>query len=134
MKTRTANRVWGRGAVKAMQLAVRLRDGLDVVPDEMRGLQAQFTDPAIVSPSARADAFTKLASSIDGFGNSEVGMEFAGLSRDQIIRLQAEQRRVGASSRVAQLTEAIRASRADQATVEDTGPASQPASQPMTMP
>lgn len=93
MKTRTANRTWGRGAVKAMQLAVRLRDELDVVPDELRGLQAQFTDPAIVSPSARADAFSKLAASIDGFGASEVGMEFAGLSRDQIIRLQAERRR-----------------------------------------
>ena len=103
MKTRTANRVWGRGAVKAMQLAVRLRDGLDVVPDEMRGLQAQFTDPAIVSPSARADAFTKLASSIDGFGNSEVGMEFAGLSRDQIMRLQSEQRRAGVAALVDRL-------------------------------
>lgn len=93
MKTRTANRTWGRGAVKAMQLAVRLRDGLDAVPDELRGLQAQFTDPAIVSPSARADAFSKLAASIDGFGSSEVGLEFAGLSRDQILRLQAERRR-----------------------------------------
>lgn len=59
------------------------------------GLQAQFTDPAIVSPSARADAFSKLATAIDGFGASEVGMEFAGLSRDQIIRLQAERRRSG---------------------------------------
>ena len=108
MKTRTANRTWGRGAVKAMQLAVRLRDGLDVVPDELRGLQAQFTDPAIVSPSARADAFSKLAASIDGFGASEVGMEFAGLSRDQIIRLQAERRREGASSRISQLVEASR--------------------------
>ena len=91
MKTRTANRTWGRGAVKAMQFAVRLRGG--EVTDELRGLQAQFTDPAIVSPSARADAFSKLATSIDGFGTSEVGMEFAGLSRDQIIRLQAERRR-----------------------------------------
>lgn len=111
MKTRTANRVWGRGAVKAMQLAVRLRDGLDVVPDELRGLQAQFTDPAIVSPSARADAFSKLANSIDGFGASEVGMEFAGLSRDQIIRLQSERRKSEASSRIAQLVEASREQR-----------------------
>lgn len=91
MKTRTANRTWGRGAVKAMQFAHRLRGGQ--VTDELRGLQAQFTDPAIVSPSARADAFSKLATAINGFGTSEVGMEFAGLSRDQIIRLQAERRR-----------------------------------------
>lgn len=112
MKTRNANRVWGRGAVKAMQLAVRLRDGLDSVPNELRSLQARFTDPAIVSPSARADAFSKLATNIDGFGVSEVGMEYAGLSRDQITRFQEEQRKTGASSRIAQLVEASRGARA----------------------
>lgn len=103
MKTRAANRVWGRGAVKAMQFAVRLRDGADSVSSELRSLSAQFTDPAIVSPSARADAFSKLAASIPGFGESEVGMEFAGLSRDQITRFKAEQRRSGVSRLVDQL-------------------------------
>jgi len=112
MDTRNSNRVWGRGAVKAVQLAVRLRDGLDMVPDELTSLSARFTDPAIVSPSARADAFTKLASSIDGFGTSEVGMEYAGLSREQITRFQAESRRNGASSRIQQLVSAVRDARA----------------------
>ncbi len=100
MKTRDQNRTWGRGAVKAMQLAVRLRDGLDTVPDELRSLAAQFTDPAIVSPSARADAFSKLSSNIVGFGNDEVGMEYAGLSREQITRFQSNQRRAGVGSLV----------------------------------
>ena len=127
MKTRRANRVWGRGAVKAMQMVVRLRDG-NVSESELATLTARFTDPAIVSPGARADAFTKLSAAIEGFGQSEVGLEFAGLSRDQIMRFQAEQRRVGASSRVAQLTEAIRASRADAPVVDPGQPASQPAS------
>lgn len=108
MTTRGANRTWGRGAVKAGQFVVRLRDGLDAVPSELRSLSAQFTDPAIVSPSARADAFSKLAASIPGFGESEVGMEFAGLSRDQITRFKAEQRRAGASSRISQLVEAAK--------------------------
>lgn len=112
MKTRNANRVWGRGAVKAMQLAVRLRDNLDSVPDELRSLSARFTDPAIVSPSARSAAFSQLAAAIDGFGTSEVGMEYAGLTREQIIRFQAEKRRAGATSRVAQMVEAARAARA----------------------
>ena len=106
--TRSANDMWGYGAVGAMQLAIRLRDGLDTVPEELRSLTAQFTDPAIVSPSARADAFTKLSSSITGFGESEVGMEYAGLTREQITRFQAEQRRKGASDRIAALTEAVR--------------------------
>jgi len=111
MDCRNSNRVWGRGAVKAMQLAVRLRDNLETVPDELRTLSARFTDPAIVSPSARADAFSKLALSIEGFGNSEVGMEYAGLSREQITRFQAEQKRAGASDRIAQLVDAARSLR-----------------------
>lgn len=120
LQTRTVNRGWGRGGVKSMQHAVRLRDGLDAPTPELRGLQAQFTDPAIVSPSARADAFSKLTTSIDGFGTSEVGMEYAGLTRDQIIRFQAEQRRNGASSRVQQLVEAVRSARGAQADVPPT--------------
>ena len=93
MATKTANRIWGQGAERAMQLAVMLRDGLTSVPAEMRTLEAQFTKPELVSPTARADAFSKLALSIEGFGASEVGMEYAGLDRGQIVRLQAAQRR-----------------------------------------
>ena len=104
--TRDANAMWGYGAVQAMHLAVRLRDGLDASPDEMRSLSAQFTDPAIVSPSARADAFSKLASSIEGFGASEVGMEYAGLTREQIVRFQSDQRRINAGARLQALASA----------------------------
>ena len=107
MKTRRANRVWGRGAVKAAQMVLRLR-GENVSAGELATLTARFTDPAIVSPGARADAFVKLSSAIEGFGQSEVGLEFAGLSRDQILRFQAEQRRAGASSRIAQLVDAAK--------------------------
>jgi len=93
MATRTANRIWGQGAQRAMQMAVMLRDGLTAVPPEMRSLESQFTKPELVSPTARADAFSKLATSIEGFGASEVGMEYAGLDRGQIVRLQADRRR-----------------------------------------
>jgi hypothetical protein len=106
--TRQANRSWGNGAVKAMQLAVRLRDGLDVVPDEMRRLHAMFTDPAMVSPTAAADAFSKRAAAIPGFAESEVGLESAGLTREQIIRFQADQRRRQAGDRLTQLVTAAR--------------------------
>lgn len=111
--TRDANDVWGQGAVDAMHFAVMLRDGLSEVPAELRRLSAQSTDPAIVSPSARADAFTKLASSIDGFGSSEVGMQFAGLTQEQIVRFQAEQRRSQAGNRLESLVAAARAFRAE---------------------
>ena len=105
--TRDANAMWGYGAVQAVNLAVRLRDGLDSTPDEMRSLSAQFTDPAIVSPSARADAFSKLATGIEGFGASEVGMEYAGLSREQIVRFTADRRRATAGARLQSLAAVV---------------------------
>lgn len=104
---RDANRVWGRGAVKAFQLAVRLRDGVEM-SDELRSLSAQFTDPAIVSPSARADAFSKLSTAIDGFGESPTGMKFAGLPLEDIAQFQAWRQRQGAGDRISQLVEAAR--------------------------
>lgn len=107
--TRDANAMWGYGAAQAMHLAVRLRDGLDTVPAELRSLSAQFTDPAIVSPSARADAFSKLAAGIEGFGASEVGMEYAGLTREQIVRFQADRRRATAGNRLDALAAAVKA-------------------------
>lgn len=113
--TRDANASWGQGAVDAMHLAVMLRDGLTSVPDELRRLTAQSTDPAIVSPSARADAFSKLTASIEGFGSSEVGMEYAGLTREQIIRFQAEQRRGQVGSLVSVLSANAAAAAADPA-------------------
>lgn len=107
VKVRAANRTWGLGAVKAFQLGVRLRDGVEMT-DELRSLSAQFTDPAIVSPTGRADAFSKLASSIPGFGTSTVGMKYAGLPLEDITQFKAEQQQAGAGSRIAQLVEAAR--------------------------
>ena len=111
MSTRAANRVWGQGAERAMQLAVMLRDGLTSVPVEMRSLQAQFTKPELVSPTARADAFSKLAVSIEGFGATEVGMEYAGLDHGQIVRLLAERRRMQAGDRLSSLVAAAQSIR-----------------------
>jgi hypothetical protein len=110
--TKDANVLWGHGAVLAMQFAVMLRDGLREVPDEMKSLTAQFTDPAIVSPTGRADAFSKLSASIEGFGTSEVGMEYAGLTREQIVRFQEERKRQTAGSRLEALVDAARTVRA----------------------
>lgn len=104
---RDANRVWGRGAVKAFQLAAQLRDGGGMT-DELRSLSAQFTDPAIVSPSARADAFSKLASNIDGFGSSPTGMKYAGLPLEDIAQFEAWKTKQDASSRLTLLAEAAR--------------------------
>lgn len=108
--TRQANRGWGRGAVQAAQMVVRLRDGVVDDSEELRRLTAQFTDPAVVSPSAAADAFQKRASAIPNFAETEVGLETAGLTREQIIRYRSEVRGL----RVGSLVESLRAN-ADQA-------------------
>ena len=109
--TDAANGVWGWGAVKGMQMAVMLRDGLTAVPSEMRSLSARFTPAELTSPTGRADAFSKMAAGIQGFGSTRVGQEYAGLDRGQIDRLQSELRRTGASSRIEQLVSAVRGAR-----------------------
>ena len=99
-----ATSTWGRSLVKSAQLAVMLRDGLDSVPAGMKSMRAQFTDPSMSSPAAQADAFVKRAQVIPGFAESEVGLEMAGLTREQIVRFKAEQRRSGARNLLAALT------------------------------
>ena len=44
-----------------------------------------------------------LSESIPTFAETEVGMEYAGLTREQIIRFQAEKRRSGVSQLVGRL-------------------------------
>ena len=95
--TKNVNELWGWGGVQAINAAIRLRDGLDENTDEMKSVRAQFTDPVLVSPSARADAFSKLSTNIPGFAESEVGMEYGGLTSEQVVRFKAEQRRKGNS-------------------------------------
>lgn len=97
--TKNANDSWGAGAESAMRMAVEWRDG--ALPDAMKTLSANFTSPETVSPGSRADAFSKLSASVPGFAESEVGLEYGGLSREQIVRFQAERRRSNVSDLVA---------------------------------
>src|SRR5690625_112152 len=90
---RKFNKSLGFGAAKAVRMAVRLRDGVDESDSELRRLTAMFTDPSMTSPTAAADAFVKRASAIPGFAESDVGLESAGLTREQISRFRDEQRR-----------------------------------------
>lgn len=89
---RNANKHWGRGAVRAGQFAVMLRDGVGM-SDGLQKLSGAWTDPALTSAGAKADAFTKRASVIPGYAETEVGLEDAGLSRTDIVRFKAERQR-----------------------------------------
>lgn len=102
--TRDANRSWARGAVQAMRFADMLRAG----SSDLSGLRAQFTDPAIVSPSARANAYTQISSVDPDFATSRVGRSYAGLTQTQIMELEAEAQRRQSSDRLSLLAEAAR--------------------------
>ena len=109
--TREKNKLWGRGLVRATRLAMMLRDGTTEVTDEMRGLRALFTDPAIVSPSARADAYSKIAAHDPDFATSRVGRQYAGLSLEQITLLESEGQKRESASRLTMLAEAAKSLR-----------------------
>lgn len=93
--TTNANKSWGNGAVSALGMAVEWRDG--VLPDEFRNLSAVFTPVGTVSPTDKAVAFGQLAPHMPGLAESEVGMEYAGFSREQIVRLRADLQRASVS-------------------------------------
>lgn len=91
-----ANKAWGDGAVEALSMAVEWRDGGK--PDGLDKLSAVFTPVGTVSPTDKAVAFGQMAPHIPGLAESEVGLEYAGFSREQIVRLRADMRKSSISS------------------------------------
>lgn len=91
-----ANKAWGQGAVSALTMAVEWRDG--VAPEGIRNLSAVFTPVGTVSPTDKAVAFGQLAPHIPGLAESEVGLEYAGFSREQIVRLKGDLRKSSVSN------------------------------------
>lgn len=91
-----ANKSWGDGAVEALGMAVEWRDGGR--PEGLSTLSAVFTPVGTVSPTDKAVAFGQLAPHIPGLAGSEVGLEYAGFSREQIIRLRGDLRKASISS------------------------------------
>ena len=67
----------------------------------------EVREAAAVEVVIESRPITKLASAIPGFSETEVGLEMAGLTREQIIRFQAERR----TSIISSLVERIAASR-----------------------
>lgn len=85
-----ANKSWGDGAVDALGMAVEWRDGSR--PEGLSNLSAVFTPVGTVSPTDKAVAFGQLAPHIPGLAQSDVGLEYAGFSREQIVRLKSDLR------------------------------------------
>ncbi len=96
IEARHADRDFGEGVLEAVRMAVRLTDP-SVSESDLLKLQCDWINPSMPATSMSADAFSKLAGSITGFGDSEVGLSRAGMSRSEIIRLKADQRKANAS-------------------------------------
>lgn len=96
IEARHCDRDFGESILQAARLVARLQDPSASDEDLMK-LQVDWKNPNTPSSSMSADAFSKLASSIDSFANSEVGMTRAGLSRSEIVRLKADQRKAQAN-------------------------------------
>ena len=93
---RDCDRDFGESILQAARLVARLQD-TSASDEDLMKLQVDWKNPNTPSSSMSADAFSKLASSIDSFANSEVGMTRAGLSRSEIVRLKADQRKAQAN-------------------------------------
>lgn len=109
--TEDANAVWDLQAVKALQTGVMLRDRMSEMTPELRGLSLRSTDPRIVSPTARAAAYTQISSQDPVFATSRVGRAYAGLTQAQILELEAVEKKKAASDRLSQLAEAAKSLR-----------------------
>lgn len=98
-ETTSLGPAWERQMVRAL----RMVDDSPAARAEYATLEAKFLPPGNVSEIARADSFAKTAPFIEGFAESEVGLEFAGLSPQQIARFAEDRRRANARSTAADM-------------------------------
>lgn len=80
---------WRRVATNAL----RTVDDTPAARAAYAGLRPLWRDQEAATKAARADAFMKNASVIPGLASTDVGLELAGLTRDQIARYKSEVRR-----------------------------------------
>lgn len=79
--------------VALMALAVKRNRSLSELSDEDRDVMARFLPPSMPSLAATADAAVKIASSAEGFAQTDVFWEMQGFDKPTIQRIQAQLRR-----------------------------------------
>lgn len=90
---------------RLMTYALRVVDDSPAAREVYRGVRPHWQRPDLVSPAEAADAVVKLNAAIQpgSFGESDVGLEMAGLEADQIERWRAERAQTQARSAVTTL-------------------------------
>ena len=83
-----------RPTLRAVRRGLMILNGVEEMPGSWRSIGTQWRSPRFESRAAVADAGAKIAGSVPGMAETEVGLELMGLSPDQIKRFKAEQRRM----------------------------------------
>lgn len=70
--------------------ALNANTTIDELLDDERNIEISFAEPMLTSLPGRVDAATKLASVIDGFGSTTVGMRMAGMDDADMASIRTE--------------------------------------------
>ena len=89
---------FGRAIKDAVGMAVCLREGTDVVPDDLSGVRTVWKPTRESSDASRADSFAKIASVAPEFSRTEVGWRYAGFGQSDVEAIMATIRRAEATS------------------------------------
>ena len=89
---------------RLMTSALRILDDTPAARDVYRRMSPHWQRPDTVSLAAATDAVVKLDTVAPGFGQSEVGLEMAGLEPDQVARFRVEQARLRGQATITALT------------------------------
>lgn len=79
--------------VALMALAIKRDVTLEQLTDEERDIVAHFKNPAMPSVAATADAAIKVASSREGFAQTDMFLEMIGFDQADIRRIKAQEKR-----------------------------------------
>lgn len=94
---------WSPGLGRLMGRALAAAHGSDTVPVEWSGIEPVWRDPRFQSKAQMADAGAKMLGALPWLAQTDVGLELAGLSPQQVDRALAERRRVAGSDTLAAL-------------------------------
>lgn len=98
-----ADRSFGSALRRLAITSVMLRDGLDEVSDELRGLQVRWAPAFRISEAAAADMILKQVQTLPWLADSPVILEKLGYDQPTIMRLLSDKRRQEAGSVLSQL-------------------------------
>lgn len=79
--------------IALMALAISQNTTMDELPEEQKSILAHFKNPAMPSVAVTADAALKIASSRQGFADTDVFLEMIGFDQAEIRRIRAQEQR-----------------------------------------